>query len=81
MGRCTILLVLSAAALVHTQPQHPVMCPAHRSGPCVLPDPCCTPFVKSGCAGVSKDAPWCSHTLSHKARAAAAVAAMNLTEK
>ena len=82
LGRCTALSVLTAAALVHAQPPHPAMCPTHHSGPsCVPPDPCCTPFVESGCAHASKDAPWCSHTLSHKARAAAAVAAMNLTEK
>jgi len=75
----TIVTILRG---VQAQPPHPVMCPTHhRNATCVLPDPCCTPFVESGCAGAAKGEAWCSKTLSHKARAAAAVAAMTLTEK
>ena len=72
-------MVLAAATLpgAQAQPPHPHLCPNPKTG-----EPCTAPLLPSRCAEAAFAAqPWCDRSKPAAERAAAAVAAMNLTEK
>eukprot|EP01052_Picozoa_sp_SAG31_P006126 SAG31_NODE_278_length_18608_cov_10.304284_18_plen_135_part_00 len=75
-----LALVLLAAVSIDTaeaQPPHPQLCPTPKTG-----EPCLAPLLPSGCgAGPLSKEPWCDRSKPTAERAAAAVKAMNLTEK
>ena len=78
-----VLLLAGLAGVASAQPPHPVMCTAdcERSS-AERCEPCVAPMLPSGCGRqLFSGQPWCDRSKSPAERAAAAVAAMNLTEK
>ena len=65
-------------ATVFGQPPHPHLCHTPKTG-----EPCLAPMLPSGCnsAGAGAGKAWCNRSKPAVERAAAAVRAMNLTEK
>jgi hypothetical protein len=74
-----LALLVALLVLAEAQPPHPHLCP---TTPKTGPEPCVAPLLPSGCgtAPFSKEA-WCDRSRPPAERAAAAVKAMNLTEK
>ena len=76
-GPVVMVVLLAALALrAEAQPPHPHLCPTPKSG-----EPCLAPLLPSGCGTTAAGQPWCDRSKTITERAAAAVKAMNLTEK